>query len=49
MGLPTTANQSDPHSKRVMVDTAEWRARLERLAAMRAHPDADAALEPGLA
>jgi hypothetical protein len=43
---PPTANRNDPHSKRLMVDTAEWRARLERLVEMRVHLDEDAALPP---
>ena len=46
MDPPAIANQSDPHSKRLMVDKAEWRARLERLAEMRVHLDADAAPHP---
>ena len=46
MDLSTTTNQGDPHSKRLMVDTAEWRARLERFAEMRARLDAEAALRP---
>jgi hypothetical protein len=29
--LSTTTNRCDPHSKRLMVDKAEWHARLERL------------------
>jgi hypothetical protein len=28
-------SESDPHSKRIIVDTAEWRDRLERLAEIR--------------
>jgi hypothetical protein len=46
MDLPTTTDQSNPHLRLVMVDSAEWRARLERFAEMGAHPDEDAALDP---
>jgi hypothetical protein len=44
--LSTITNQHDPHSKRLMVDKAEWHARLERFAEMRARLDEEAALRP---
>ena len=46
MDLSTTTNQGDPHSKRLMVDKAEWHARLERFAEIRARLDEDAASVP---
>jgi hypothetical protein len=35
MALPGTSTLLDRHSKRVLVDIAEWRDRLEQLAEMR--------------
>jgi len=47
MDPTATPNQSDPHSKRVIVDKTEWRDRLERLAEMRrVHPDEDGVVHP---
>jgi hypothetical protein len=40
------AKPSDPHSRRLVVDSAEWRAYLERLAEIRARLDEDAVLSP---